>query len=115
MMKKKQKAKKQKSGGKIIRDLRKLDGEKCTLVLAPPEVLQDSCNSIVEFLIKKKDYTCFYIALNKPQVALEKIFAQKGINTKRIFYVDCITASVAKPKLEKNVLYVPTHADLPAI
>ena len=104
-----------KKGKKLNDNLSKIGKAQCALVIVPVEILQDTCNKIVENMIKHNDLSCFYIALNKPQTALEKIFKQKGINTKRIFYIDCITAAVTKPKEEKNILFVPNPAELGAI
>ena len=50
-----------------------------------------------------------YISLNKTQKSVEDIFKKSGINTRRIFFIDCVTSK----KTRDDVLHIaPDRLDL---
>ena len=85
------------------------------LVILPAAKIQPNIDSIVEYLVKKEKNSVAFICLNKPYATLEKNWEKRKIDTSQILFIDCITASVEKPKKEKNVVFIPSPSGLTAI
>src|SRR3989344_8257585 len=47
-------------------------------------------------LVSKKYGEICYISLNKPYTTLGEIFSRKGIDVKKIIFIDCVTGRAAK-------------------
>jgi len=70
------------------------------LVIIPADKLQDKINSTIK---PCKDLPIIYISLNKPKRSIEYIFKKKGIDTKKIFFIDCVTSE----NMGGDVLHIP--------
>lgn len=99
----------------LTKELEKLNGDETCLIISPAGHVQDSINTVVEFLVKKENIPGAYISLNKPYKRVKYVLLERGVNTNKIFFIDCITASVIEPTPEKNVLFVSGPSDLIAI
>jgi len=60
-----------------------------TLIILPVENLQNEINSIAR---KYSGTPGIYISLNKPHSSIEKLLEKDGVNTKKLFFIDCVTA-----------------------
>ena len=76
-----------------------------TLLNAPIDKYLDINNEAIRFLIEDLDYDGIYITVNKPYPELLKIFAEKGLDTTRLNFVDAITQTYgALPKETKQCI-----------
>lgn len=76
------------------------------LILTSVEKLQDKINSVVESM---GNTIGIYVSLNKPQKSTEDILKKQGIDTSRIFFIDCVTAE----KTRDDVLHIaPDNLDM---
>ena len=76
------------------------------LIITPVERLQEKVNYIVKSF---KDMPGIYVSLNKTQKSTEEILKISGINTKKLFFIDC----VASKKTRDDVLHIaPDRLDL---
>ncbi|MDP3027493.1 MAG: DUF835 domain-containing protein [Nanoarchaeota archaeon] len=69
------------------------------LIITPVEKLQEKVNHIVKSL---KDMPGIYVSLNKTQKSIEKILRKAGINTNKLFFIDCVTSE----KTKDDVLHI---------
>jgi archaellum biogenesis ATPase FlaH len=76
------------------------------LIITSVEKLQ----SMINFTVRSFDGKIgIYVSLNKTQKSVEDIFQQNGISTKKMFFVDCVTAE----KEKHDVLHIsPTQLDM---
>jgi len=76
------------------------------LVITPVEKLQTRINSLVK---SYKNIPGIYVSLNKTTKSIENIFKQNGINTNKLFFIDCITSE----KTRDDVMHIaPDQLDL---
>lgn len=81
------------------------------LVITP---IKELYNRINYFIKSFKNFSLIYVSLNKSQESIEYLFKKNGINTDRLFLIDC----VASEKTRDDALHIdPTRLDLlnPAI
>jgi len=71
-----------------------------TLIVTSVEKLQ---SEIVSALKQVKNKTGIYISLNKSQKSTEAFLKKNGINTKKLFFIDCVT----EEKTRDDVLHIP--------
>jgi archaellum biogenesis ATPase FlaH len=69
------------------------------LIITPVEKLQEKTDYIVKSF---RDMPGIYVSLNKTQKSTENIFRKSGINTKKIFFIDCVTSK----KTEGDILHI---------
>lgn len=70
------------------------------LIITPVEKLQKKINSVVKSF---KNTIGIYVSLNKSQKSMENLLKKAGINTKRLFFIDCVTTE----KTRDDVLHIP--------
>lgn len=76
------------------------------LIITPVEKLQEKVNSVVKSF---DSLPGIYVSLNKTQKSMEEIFKKSGINTKKLFFIDCVTSK----KTRDDVLHIaPDRLDL---
>lgn len=76
------------------------------LVITSVEKLQNKINSVVNSF---KNIPGIYVSLNKTQKSIEDILKKAGINTNKLFFVDCVTSE----KTRDDVLHIaPDQLDL---
>jgi len=82
------------------------------LVIASGEDLEDNSTDIVKELMNK-DTSCLYITLNQPYSRMLHLLKKKGIDTKKVFFIDCITKSSSGNAEENdNVYYIDAPENL---
>jgi len=95
-----------------ISNFRKLGDSLAVLVVAPAENLEDNTTDILKEVLKK-GVSCLYIAVNQPYKRMLQLLEKKGIDTKKVFFIDCITKeSGGKPVENDNVYYISSASNL---
>jgi len=75
------------------------------LIITSIEDLQNKVNQIVEL---NNDKLGIYVCLNKTQKSIENILGKQGINTNKLFFIDCVTSE----KTREDVLHIsPDNLD----
>ncbi len=72
------------------------------LIITSVEQLQDE---IIDTLIHSRGMTGIYISLNKTQKSIEDILSKRGVDTSRLFFIDCVTSE----KTRDDVLHIPPN------
>ena len=70
------------------------------LIITSVEKLQ---NKIVSTIKSFKNIPGIYVSLNKTQKSTEAMLKKHGINTKKLFFIDCVTSE----KVRDDVLHIP--------
>jgi len=77
-----------------------------TLVITSVEQLQDKINAAVKSF---NNIPGIYVSLNKTQKSTENILMTGGIDTSKLFFIDCVTTE----KTRENVLHIaPEQLDI---
>jgi len=66
------------------------------LIITPVEKLQER---IIEIIKDYKDKIGIYVSLNKTQKSAEEILKKSNIDTKRLFFIDCVTLEQTKEEV----------------
>ena len=83
-----------------------MEKKQSILVITSVENLQ---NSVISFLKSSVSIPGIYLSLNKTQASIEKILQGSGIDTKKLFFIDCVTSE----KKKEDVLHIhPTQLEL---
>ncbi|MCR4327103.1 MAG: hypothetical protein NUV46_00805 [Nanoarchaeota archaeon] len=76
------------------------------LIITPVEKLQEKVNNLVKSF---GDIPGIYVSLNKTQKSIEEILKKFNVNTKKLFFIDCVTSK----KTREDVLHIaPDRLDL---
>lgn len=76
------------------------------LVITSVEKLQEKINSTVKSF---RNIPGIYVSLNKTQKSTENILKKAGVNTDKLFFIDCVT----EEKTKDDVLHIsPDQLDL---
>jgi len=86
-----------------------LDDQCSILIETPVDQLQENIISVVGDL-RSDGLSGIYVSINKPYKTINDIFIKNEINTDKIFFVDCITASGEGDR--DNVSFIPDISDL---
>jgi len=103
-----------------------LPENKIVLFLVDPIRYMKRNLSILKLLVNKNMFSGIYITVNRPFDTVMNIMKEDGINTEKIFFIDCITNMVptsdrislgSKRKLEKtkNCIFIPSPSRLTEI
>ncbi|MCK4492299.1 MAG: hypothetical protein KAU03_06720 [Candidatus Altiarchaeales archaeon] len=80
-----------------------------TLIETPADQLQENITSVAGYL-EGSGMAGVYVSINKPYKTVNDTLLKNQINTNRIFFVDCITASTEEE--QANVSFIPDVSDL---
>jgi hypothetical protein len=79
-----------------------------TAIENAPEVGLDAIRTMV-----KKGFTGIIVSASRPYTNLVAVYEKGGIDTKKVFIIDCVTkASSVEPKEAANVAYLDSVSDL---
>ena len=106
--------------------IKNLPANKIILFLVDPKKYMKRNLSILKFLVNQNTFSGIYITVNRPFDTLIKIMKEDGIDTEKIFFIDCITkmapassgfSLTSKSKLEKtkNCIFIPSPSRLTEI
>jgi archaellum biogenesis ATPase FlaH len=63
------------------------------LIITAMGELQGKINSVIKSL---KNFPIIYVSLNKSQWIIDEIFEKKGLNSDKLFFIDCVTSEKTK-------------------
>lgn len=90
-----------------------LNGEKSCLIHLTPNNLKGDINSMINFLVNKRQWSCIYVSVNKTYKTLKRIYGKKGYDMKMLYFIDAMEEA---PKEEiENVFFVSSPAALTKI
>ena len=96
--------------------LGKLDSKSTILVITPSANTQKTVRSAVKFLSRKRGSKGLYLVLNKPAERVKGDLEKQKINTKDIFFIDTLSASMGGEIGWKGpILYISNPADITEI
>ena len=119
--------------GKKLEGLKELDKflknmplNKVVLFLVNPKKYMNVNLEIIKIVIKQNKFSGIYITVNRPFSTLVNIMEKKGIDTDKIFFIDCITKMIPSPRgislvprkkfeVKKNCIFIPSPARLTEI
>ena len=97
----------------ISQELSNLPDGWIVLLETSVEKILDSSLSAMKFLIGEKNYIGIVLSASRPYKNLANLYEQKGIDTKKILFLDCISKSQSLNLEETgNVLYLEAASDL---
>lgn len=93
-------------------ELKGIGGYSTALVICGAENMIDNVLKIIKALLNSHE-SGVYITVNQPFAVLEKIFKNKGVDTKNLFFIDCITkAAAGAPDRSDKCLYMSSPSSL---
>jgi len=112
--------------GELEEFIENLPLNKIVLFLVDPKMYMKRNLSILKILVNQNKFSGIYITVNRPFNTLIQIMKDDSIDTKKIFFIDCITKMVpttnkislsSKNKLERteNCIFVPSPSRLTEI
>jgi hypothetical protein len=78
--------------------IKNLKGNKIILFLTPARKYAETNLNIIKMIINENKFSGIYITVNKPYNTLVKLLKDNGIDTDKIFFIDCISRTVSLPK-----------------
>lgn len=88
-----------------------LEQDEVILVIAPNEDVEGVNTSILEHFSKEDDFSCVYVTLTKPYKTVENVLQESGVETDRIFFIDCISKTQAgEVTAAENVVFLEPQA-----
>lgn len=67
------------------------------LIITPVDKVQSAINAVVKFF---KDTQGIYVSLNKPHKTVEQNLKRIGLDTKKTFFIDCVSTIEAEDVLQ---------------
>ncbi|MCK4348055.1 MAG: hypothetical protein KAW47_05500, partial [Thermoplasmatales archaeon] len=97
----------------ITQELNNLPEGWIVLIETSVEKILDASLSTMKFLIGEKNYIGIVLSASRPHKNLVNLYKQKGIDTEKILFLDCISKSQSMDLEETgNVLYLESASDL---
>jgi hypothetical protein len=93
----------------IKQRLRTLPDDAIVLTIVPADQYQDINFFLLDHWMKKSNNYGTYLSLNKPYNYLKKCLEAKGIDEKRLFFIDCVTR---KETTANNCIFLHTQQSL---
>lgn len=90
-----------------------LNGEKNYLIVLEPENFQQDVDSLIDFVVKKRNWSCVYLSLNKSYESLKSRLEKQKYNLKKFFFIETVGSSL-KEKIP-NVTLIPSSSALTEI
>lgn len=84
-----------------------INGYKSYLVLLNQSNLQEDVQSIVEFFVKKREWSCVYVNLNRLYEAIEKDL-EGDIDMKKLFFIDAVEQDPKKKADNAWLVFSPS-------
>jgi len=82
------------------------------MVVSPAEKIIKNNTDILKVLIRGR-VLGVYITINQPYESITRILKDNGINTGKMFFIDCITKSIGgKAERHRNCLYIASPSGL---
>lgn len=94
--------------------LKTLGNKYSALVVSPIEKLQSSINQTCRDLVETGN-PLLYVSLNKPHDIVKQAFEKIGIDTSKIFFIDCLAKSSSLTPTQTHVVHVENPAELTSL
>ncbi len=88
----------------IVKEI--IEESRIVLVLTKPELRSQVGYAIVSHLLQDENTFGLYIALNVPHTTVERKIKKLGGDPSKLFFIDCITASIKPVEERDNVIYL---------
>jgi len=110
----------------LTKFIKNLPTNKIVLFFINPVNYMDVNLEIVKIITIQNKFSGIYITVNRPFTTLVEIMKKKGIDTDKIFFIDCITKMVPTPKgvslltkkqyeVTENCIFIPSPSRLTEI
>ncbi|MDY6769678.1 MAG: ATPase domain-containing protein, partial [Candidatus Nanohaloarchaea archaeon] len=97
----------------VADQLEELEEGEIALVVVDSDSYVQTNMDIVQHLIEDEDMPGVYITINKPYSTMKEVFAEHGIDTSTVFFVDAISRETGGEVVdEDNVLFMDSPEDL---
>jgi len=101
---------------KVIQsELKKLPDNFVVMAIVPFKNFEDVNIHLVSLLSDRYNSKGSYITINKPYKSMVKIFEKENINTRNMFFIDCITKELKERANAKNCYFVGSPSNLTEI
>lgn len=94
-----------------LEQLDSLGDKYSALIITPVEKIQGATNSVIKSFLNSNT-TGVYVCFNRPHKAVKSLIEKDGINTEKIFFIDCIATGLGEAEKSDNVLHIQSPADL---
>ncbi|MBI1973595.1 hypothetical protein HYS54_02175 [Candidatus Micrarchaeota archaeon] len=94
--------------------IKKLQPHNIVLVMTTADKYHAVNTEVLRYYLTKLRKTCIYVSMNRPAIAMQKVLGKEGVETKRVFFIDCITA-IAEPHgmtRAGNIVFVTSPQNL---
>jgi len=72
-------------------NFKEIDNNELVLLIVPSELVDEVNRNILEYFANKKGAVCVYTTFSKPYKVVFKNLKKYKIDTKKIFFIDCVT------------------------
>jgi len=72
-------------------NFKEIDNNELVLLIVPSESVDEVNRNILEYFANKKGAICIYTTFSKPYKVVFKNLKKSKIDTKKIFFIDCVT------------------------
>ena len=74
-------------------DLSQLESDELVLLVAPGNMLQDLYVEVLNHFVNERGAACVYVTVAKPYKTVNRILKERGIQTEKMLFIDCISMS----------------------
>lgn len=97
-----------------LNKLKTLGNKFSVLVVSPIDKLQNSIDQACKDLVETGN-PLLYVSLNKPHDVVKQAFEKAGIDTSKIFFIDCLAKSSSQVSEQAYVVHIENPADLTSL
>ncbi|MEM0360704.1 MAG: ATPase domain-containing protein [Candidatus Diapherotrites archaeon] len=101
---------------RLLKELGSLEEDQIVLIVVKATDYLKVNLEILSYLVKKKSNECVYVTLNRPYENLVALFEKNGIDPKKFYFIDTISATTgAKTSERANVSFIASPHGLTEI
>ncbi len=98
---------------RIKKELDNLPDNFVVLMMVKSDMYEQANFYVLDYLINKKKQSGGYVSVNRPFSDLSKKLKQKQINSKNLFFIDCVTKSLGEKEQEvQNCVFLDSPSNL---
>jgi len=97
-----------------LKKFKKLGKKYSVLITSPIEGLQKNINQVCGHLVARGS-PLLYVSLNKPHETIKAALEKQGIDTQKIFFIDCLAQPSGQAPPPQNVIHIENPADLTSL
>ncbi len=83
-----------------------IDESKVVMVITKPDLRAPVGYNIIAELLSMGEIQGLYVSLNIPHITVERKLQKLNVNTSKLIFIDCITASLGIMEEKENVIYL---------